>query len=112
MLNSRTVLLSAVLLIALGFAARLGTEVVADPSSDLAVVIEAQEPSASQNQVPFPAYRSPLDECYDVSLRELTSCRNGTKVHIPSYRSPLDECYDVPLREVTSCRNALQALTP
>jgi hypothetical protein len=30
----------------------------------------------------------------------------------PTYRSPLDECFDVPLREVAQCRNAIQAPAP
>jgi hypothetical protein len=30
----------------------------------------------------------------------------------PTYRSPLDECFDVPLREVAQCRNAIQVPTP
>jgi hypothetical protein len=115
MLNIRMVLLSAVVLLVLGLTARLvtaGTEVVSDPSSDPARVINNQAPSASQNKAPIPSYRSPLDECFDVPLREAASCRNASQVLIPSYRSPLDECYDVPLREANSCRNASRPPIP
>lgn len=30
----------------------------------------------------------------------------------PTYRSPLDECFDVALREVAQCRNAIQVPAP
>ena len=115
MLNIRTILLSAVVLLVLGLTTRLvtaGTEVVSSPSSDPARVIDNQAPSASQNKAPIPSYRSPLDECFDVPLREAASCRNASQVPIPSYRSPLDECFDIPLREASSCRNASQTLVP
>ncbi len=115
MLNIRIVLLFAVVLLVLGLTARLvtvGTELVSDPSSDPARVIDNQAPSASQNKAPIPSYRSPLDECFDVPLREAASCRNASQVPIPSYRSPLDECFDIPLREASSCRNASQTLVP
>ena len=36
----------------------------------------------------------------------------GQYAHNQSYRSPLDECFDVSLMEITSCRNASQAPAP
>ena len=86
MLNIRMVLLSAVVLLVLGLTARLvtaGTEVISDPSSDPARVINNQAPSASQNKAPILSYRSPLDECFDVPLREATNCRNASPSPIP-----------------------------
>jgi hypothetical protein len=59
-----------------------------------------------------PSYRSPLDECYDVPLRDAASCHNASQAPVPAYRSPLDECYDVSLREAAACRNTSSAPTP
>jgi len=58
------------------------------------------------------SYRSPLDECFDVSLREVASCRKASQVPVPSYRSPLDECSDVGLIYRTQCLSESQASTP
>lgn len=58
------------------------------------------------------SYRSPLDECFDVPLREAASCGNASQVLIPSYQSPLDECFDVSISELASCRNASQVPAP
>jgi len=57
-------------------------------------------------------YRSPLDVCYDVPLRDVASCRNASQVPVPAYRSPLDECFDVSLMEIASCRNEPEAPAP
>lgn len=114
-MNIRTVILSAGLVLVLLFAARLvtaGTKVVSDPLSESVSVLAAPEQSSHQNNAPISSYRSPLDECFDVPLREAASCRNASTVPIFSYRSPLDECFDVPLRELASCRTADQASTP
>lgn len=114
MLNNRILISSVVLTIILLLTARLvtaRTEVVLDPSNDPAAVMENQQ-SMNQNKAPIPSYRSALDECFDVSLMEVTICRAANQVPVPSYRSPLDECFDVSLREVTSCRNASQASAP
>jgi hypothetical protein len=114
MLNNRILISSIVLAIVLLLTARLvtaRTEVVSDPSNDPAAVVENQQ-STDQNKAPIPSYRSPLDECFDVSLREAANCRNASQVLVPSYRSPLDECFDVSLREVASCRNSSQAPPP
>ena len=115
MLNIRTVILSVLVLVALIFAVpwvTARTEVVSNPSGDPASVLNHQEESVHQNKAPIPSYRSPLDECFDVPLREVASCRNTSQAPILSYRSPLDVCYDVPLREIASCRNASQVLVP
>ncbi len=115
MLNIRTILLSAVVLLVLGLTTRLvtaGTEVVSSPSSDPARVIDNQAPSASQNKAPVPSYRSPLDECFDVPLSEAAACSTESQTPIQSYRSPIDECFDVSLSELANCRNASQAPAP
>ncbi len=80
MLNIRTAILSAALLVALIFAVTVvtaRTEVVSDPLSEPASVLAAPEQSSHQINAPIPSYRSPLDECYDVPLREATRCRNA-----------------------------------
>jgi hypothetical protein len=104
-------------------------------------VHEEQHGVTPQEYATNSSYRSPLDECFDVSLREAASCRKASQAPVglyrpprevcfdvplggavtcpiegptlvPSYRSPLDECFDVSLREVTDCRNASQASAP
>ena len=115
MLKIRTILLSIVLVLILMLTAQLvtaRTEVVSDPASDLAGVSNHQEQSANQNIAPVSSYRSPLDECYDVPLREAAGCRKTSQAPIPSYRSPLDVCFDVPLNAATACRLAEQADAP
>jgi hypothetical protein len=115
MLNIRTVILSVALVVILSLSVPLvtaRTEVVSDPSRDPATVLNNQESSVSQNKAPIPSYRSPLDECYDVPLREAASCRNTSQAPIPSYRSPRDVCYDVPLSAAAACRLAEQADAP
>jgi hypothetical protein len=136
MLNIRTVILSVVVLVVLGLGAQLvtaRTEVVSDPLSDPVIVLNHQDRydkmnSSSRidpvivldhqnrydkmNNVPIPSYRSPLDVCYDVPLREIASCRATSQVTVPAYRSPLGVCYDVPLSTAAACRLAEQADTP
>lgn len=78
MLNIRTVIFSAVLLVALMLAITLvtaRTEVVSDPSSRPVSALNNQEQSANQNRAPIPSYRSPLDVCYDVPLSAAAACR-------------------------------------
>ena len=58
------------------------------------------------------SYRSPLDECFDVPLREVASCRNASQVPVPSYRSPLDVCSDVGLIYRAQCLSESQKSTP
>ena len=58
------------------------------------------------------SYRSPLDVCFDVSLRRAANCRNASQVLVPFYRSPLDECFDVSLERSRQCHNASQAPAP
>ena len=113
MLNIRNLILSATLVVLLLLANPLATartQVISDPSGDSASVSNHPEESANQNKAPIPSYRSPLDVCYDVPLREVTSCRNVSQVPIPSYRSPLDECYDVGLIERAKCLRESQKL--
>jgi len=82
MLNIRTVILSAALLVALIFAVTVvtaRTEVVSDPLSEPVIVLDNQEPSGNQYNVPIPSYRSPLDECFDVPLRDAAGCRDASQ---------------------------------
>ena len=58
------------------------------------------------------SYRSPLDVCFDVPLREVASCRNASQVPVPSYRSPLDVCSDVGLIYRAQCLIESQKSTP
>ena len=58
------------------------------------------------------SYRSPLDECFDVSLREAASCRKASQAPVPSYRSPLDVCSDVGLIYRAQCLSEGQKSTP
>ena len=143
MLNIRTTFLSVVLVLILMLSVRLvtaGTDAVSDPSNDSVPVIENQL-STNQNKAPLPSYRSPLEECFDVSLREAASCQKANQAPVglnrpprdvcidvpiggavtcpmanptltPFYRSPLDECFDVSISELASCRNASQAPVP
>ena len=82
MLNIRTIILSAVLAAILIFTVQLvtaRTEVVPNPSSDPVIVLDHQDRYDQMNKVPIPSYRSPLDECFDVPLREIASCRNPSQ---------------------------------
>ena len=111
MLNIRTIIISVVLAVIFMLTVQLvtaRTEVVSAPSSDSVIVLDHQDRFDKMN----PSYRSPLDECFDVSLSERASCRNASQATVPSYRSPLDECFDVSLSERASCRNASQAPAP
>ena len=58
------------------------------------------------------SYRSPLDECSDVPLREVANCRNASQVPVPSYRSPLDVCSDAGLIYRAQCLSQSQQSTP
>jgi len=119
MLKIRTILLSVVLVLILALTARLvtaRTEVVSDPSSGPASLIDNQDRSTNQNRAPIPSYRSPLDECFDVPLSEAAACRTESQPLVPSHRSSyryeLDECSDVSLIELASCRKASQVSIP
>ena len=85
MLNTRTVILSIVLVVILMITAGLvtaRTEVVSDPSNDPAGLLENQAPSASQINLDYYTrpYRSPLDVCYDVGLMERAKCLSESQV--------------------------------
>ena len=94
MLNIRTVLLSVVVLLVLGFGARLvtaGTEVISDPSIDTIHVMDNPAEPANQNSMPIPAYRSPLDECFGVvNISERASCRSAS----PTIQDTLNGRYE------------------
>ena len=115
MLNNRTfnlfIVFVAIVALTVGWVTTR-TEAVSNPSRDSTSVLGNQEGFADQNKAPIPSYRSPLDECFDVSLREAVHCHSASQVIVPSYRSPLDECFDVSLKEVASCRKAGQELIP
>jgi hypothetical protein len=58
------------------------------------------------------SYRSPLDVCFDVPLREVAACHAEGQSLVPTYRSKLDECSDVGLIYRTQCLSESQASTP
>ena len=114
-MNIRTVILSAGLVLILLFAARLviaGTEVVSDPLIEPVSVLAAPKEASNQHNTLLPSYRSRLDDCFDVPLRETGSCQDASQVPVSSYRSRPDECFDVPLNELASCRNTNQGSAP
>jgi hypothetical protein len=115
MLNIRTIILSAVLVILLVFAVPLVTArtgAVSNPSSDLAAASDHQKQSADlDNTYSVPSYRSQFGECFDVPIRELAACRSVDQTPVQSNRPPLDECFDVSISELSSCRKASQAPT-
>ena len=116
MLNLRTLILSVVLVITLMLTIPLvtaGTEVASNPSSEGANVSEIQEqPVGLKNSYSASSYRSQFGECFDVSIKDLATCRGASQPPVQSFRSPLDECFDVSISEVASCRAASQVSTP
>jgi hypothetical protein len=116
MLNIRTVILSALVLVALIFAVpwvTARTEVVSDPSSDPVTVLNHQDRYDKMNKVSIPSYRSSLDECFDVPLREAAACHAEGQSLVPSYRSKLlDECSDAGLIHRAQCLKESQESTP
>ena len=88
MLNIRPFLLSIVLVVILIITAGLvtpRTHIVFDPSKDPVGLFENQAPSASQINLDYytRSYRYPLDECYDVGLRDRTQCLNESHESTP-----------------------------
>ena len=82
MLNIRTAILSVVILVALMLTVQLvaaRTEIASDPSQDSVIVLDNPEPSGNHYNLPIPSYRSPLDECFDVPLREAAECRDASQ---------------------------------
>jgi len=116
MLNLRYVFLAGAFLVILTAAIIMvtgTTAVVSAPSGDLSSVLDQSDHSVSQNSGDYyRSYRSRLDECFDVSLRELARCDTANQAFIPPSLPQLDECYDVSVRELASCRNAGQAPIP
>jgi hypothetical protein len=110
MLKIRTAVLSVVLVLVLMLTAQwvtARTNVVSASSRDSALVMKNQQ-SLNQNKASITSYRSPLEECFDVSLMEADSCRKASQASVGLYRPPRDECFDVSLRDVSACHNASQ----
>ena len=116
MLNIRYLILSATLVVLLLLAIPLATartEVISDPSGDPASVSNHPEESANPNIAPIPSYRGPLDECFDVPIRELAACRSAGQTPVQSNRPSVDECLGVSnISERAICREASQASAP
>jgi hypothetical protein len=132
MLNIRTLILSVVLVVLLLLTVPLvtaRTEAVSNPAGEPVIVLDHQDQYDKMNnapvieldhqdrydkmnKVPIPSYRSPLDVCYDVPIREREGCLNADKAAIQAKASAIDECFDVSLWEVASCREASQASAP
>jgi hypothetical protein len=112
MLNIRKVqLLVLVVLIVIGLAATISAIYPSVPSKAALSWPPRQDLSASapaEKNVAPSSYRSPLDTCFDVPLREIAGCRAGNEIPIASYRPRLDECFDVSLSDLASCREASQ----
>jgi len=49
------------------------------PSNDQASMLRNQAGSTNQNKTPVPPNPAPLDECFEVPLSELESCRNASQ---------------------------------
>ena len=93
MLKIRTVILSVTLVVILLLTVPLvaaRTEVASGPSSDPVIGLNHQERYDKMNKMPIPSYRSPLDECYDVPLREAAKCRDASQ----SIEDSLNERYE------------------
>jgi hypothetical protein len=116
MLNIRIVILSATLVVLLLLAIPLATartEVISDPSGDSATVSNHPEESVDQNIAPVPSFRDPLDECFDVPIRDLAACRGAGQTPVQSNRPSLDQCFDVSnISERALCREASQVSAP
>jgi hypothetical protein len=116
MLNIRTFIFAVGLIVVLALTAQFvtaGTEAASTSLSEVASLPNDQDQPANTNSVGVIAsYRSPLDECFDVSLREAAACRESGQTTIPSYQYPLDECFDVSIQDVASCRATSRTPAP
>ena len=115
MLNIRNLIVSVALVALLLLAIPLATartEVISDPSRDVASVSNHPKESASQNAAARPSYRDPLDECFDVPISQAAACRAEGRSLVPTYRSKLDECSDVGLMYRAQCLKESQESTP
>ena len=112
MLNTRTLILSFILAVALLLSVGLltaRTEVVSNASSNPdGVSAVEEEPAALNSALSAPSYRSQFGECYDVSIMDLAACRGAGQRSAQPERPPLDECYDVSIWDLAACRNASQ----
>lgn len=116
MFNIRTLVLSSifagVLILIVGLLTA-GTEVISHTSSDPdGVSAVEEEPSYLNSALNIPSYRSQFGECYDVSILELSACREANQRSVQTERPPLDECYDVSIWDLAACRNSIQASLP
>jgi len=113
MLKIRVALLSVALLVLSTLTIRavaFRPEVVLDPSSEQANVLDNQGRPANQNRVNNTlSYRPLLDDCFDVSLSELASCRNAGKAPAQVDRPTVDACANLPSNGPVSCTNARPA---
>jgi hypothetical protein len=132
MLNMRTLILSVVVVVILMLAVPLvtaRTEAVSYPAGASVIVLDDQDRYNKMNKapvlvldyqdrydemnkVPISSYRSPLDVCYDVSIRELAACRDASQALIQADQSPVDECFDVSISELAGCRKQSQESIP
>lgn len=116
MLNIRTSILSATLLGLFIFTVGLVTvrsDVVSDRSREVTPVTEnLGETMDLWNANSAPSYRSQFGECFDVSLKDLSACRDESQATMQAQNFSVDECFDVSISELTSCRNASQAPAP
>jgi hypothetical protein len=77
MLNTRTLILSVVVVVILLLAVPLvtaRTEAVSNPAGASVLVLDHQDRYDEMNRAPIPSYRSPLDVCYDVPLSAAAAC--------------------------------------
>jgi len=114
MLNIRTTVLSAVLVLILMLTAQWvtpRTEVVSNQSRGPSSVSEIQVQSAGLKKLySAPSYRAQFGECFDVSIKDLATCRAAGQLSAQVDQSPVDECFDVSnISELAGCRNAGQA---
>jgi len=132
MLNIRTLILSATLVVLLLLAIPLATartEAVSNPAGELVLVfdhqnrydkmnnapvlvLDHQDRYDKMNKVPIPSHRDPLDECFDVPLSEAAACHAEGQSLVPTNRSKLDECFDVGLIYRAQCLKESQESTP
>jgi hypothetical protein len=115
MLNIRTILSSVIVVIVLLLTVQLvnaRTGVASDPWSAPSIGLGHQERYDQMNKAPIPAYRSPLDECFDVSISESASCYDASQQPALSNQPALDTCSDVGLIYRAECLKEVQEPTP
>jgi len=112
MLNIRTIGLFVVLALILTLTVQLvtaGTETTSTSANEANVVPEHQVSTAgTRDTYSLAAYRSQFGECFDVSIRDLATCRTESQASVYTNHPRLDECFDEALMEEASCRNESQ----